>query len=603
LTLAHDGATVLVEMFLQRELKMIFIEKLTHQLDNAREISARFSKKSKSEDVLKQIIFQGKDDILDYYNGKLSIEDLRKNQPPDEIIQYYYGKDNHVSEIEFIPLLREAESILFERCPSIYRVIYFMLEKNYVYGWMERDDDEEEEDEDGKVVISPEERKMRMLGKCKTASVSISSYEKKKYKVSLNINVNFFVRNCVNSQQRAGLLEHELLHIILGHLKQFLQINNKSKKKHTHKIINIAQDLSINSIIASYSRGNGHIPHNYHDTQDKIENKHLFTIDLTNLPSNIGVHKTKVFKVFKKNGDELIVPKSQRKNNDEFYSYGWYLCVPGIGTFKNILPGLSSEEYLDIIGKDKLIQRMIQYGYGLGGDGGDGDHISIDDLDSDELEELKKQMNEMDGIVRNAILDANASGKGLSSNKNLNQALSKLMLPNPNYDEILRNFIAECVAEKEDSWVRENRRGVDGMPGNVYEPEHDVAIFVDQSGSMSDEDIERCFGRITNLLDRANCTVYNFANEIDFENAYEASSASELRYERTLSGGTAFEPILEYLKGNSKYSAGFIISDMGNNRGVPQKTIDNVVFVCDKAMSCLDDTEPYERAGWHVCKM
>jgi predicted metal-dependent peptidase len=504
---------------------------------------------------------------LDYY--KLTDFDFSEFAVDPEYEKYL--RNHVVTEGEFLSALKEAEMVLFNKCKSIYSSLYFMLEKKYIFSW------------------SPEKEREW----CPTASVQVtkSSRRDSKYQVRLNINADFFIKTCITTEQRAGLLEHEMLHIILGHLWRAIAIKNRSDKGYNSVIVNIANDLAINSIVCGYK-------YNQFDNTLSIDGK--------NLPL-VSAVKVRFYEDFTYLEEKNTIVIHSKKKFVEKYMYSSSGAMPGLGVFKNLLPGMSSDEYLSIIAIPENYNKIyVLGGSGIGPFGIDSDLIVDSDIEMDETyeDDIEALREEIESNIKSRILDAMAKGEMLSGNAMLNNALTRLVLPNPNYDEILKNFIATNIADKEDSWVRENRRDIDGMCGSIYNPEYEVAIFIDQSGSMSNEDIEKCFGRITNLLDSAQCRIYNFANEIDYENAYDCSNSSELRYERTISGGTAFEPIFDYLsKNQDRYAVGFIISDMGNNRGVPQKTVDNVAFVCDKSMSCLIDTAPYEEAGFIVCKM
>ena len=70
--------------------------------------------------------------------------------------------------------------------------------------------------------------------------------------VELCINPKFFMENC-NSQQRVGLLKHEILHAVLGHLI-------KQKEKDYHPTLhNIAADLVVNQYVAPWPLPGAHI--------------------------------------------------------------------------------------------------------------------------------------------------------------------------------------------------------------------------------------------------------------------------------------------------------------------------------------------------------
>lgn len=89
--------------------------------------------------------------------------------------------------------------------------------------------------------------------KIPTACISI----KRTGNIQIRINKEFFTT--LNFDERQGLLMHEILHLISGHLVRF------NKESHlNHLILNIAQDIAINQLIESHKLPKGvQLPENY----------------------------------------------------------------------------------------------------------------------------------------------------------------------------------------------------------------------------------------------------------------------------------------------------------------------------------------------------
>ena len=65
------------------------------------------------------------------------------------------------------------------------------------------------------------------------------------------------------------------------------------------------------------------------------------------------------------------------------------------------------------------------------------------------------------------------------------------------------------------SVYRMNRKYAGIHPGHARDYKPTLNCYIDQSGSMSDEDIILCFGELANLSHRVDIVVYHFDTEVD----------------------------------------------------------------------------------------
>jgi predicted metal-dependent peptidase len=76
-----------------------------------------------------------------------------------------------------------------------------------------------------------------------------------------------------------------------------------------------------------------------------------------------------------------------------------------------------------------------------------------------------------------------------------------------------------------------------------------VAVFVDNSGSMGEREISYLLTQIRAIMKvyEAKLTVYSFDTQVHAQEAYEVKQATQIRFERIGGGGTRFQSIFDFL--------------------------------------------------------
>ena len=109
---------------------------------------------------------------------------------------------------------------------------------------------------------------------------------------------------------------------------------------------------------------------------------------------------------------------------------------------------------------------------------------------------------------------------------------------------ILRQFMQSLIDVKSvNTWKKVNRRFRGKLPGAKKLPRLKILVGIDMSGSMSDEDVKKCFNEldVMNNTGMAQIEVCYFDNKIHHREAYRKGFVAE----RVCSGGTSFIPVHE----------------------------------------------------------
>jgi predicted metal-dependent peptidase len=176
-------------------------------------------------------------------------------------------------------------------------------------------------------------------------------------------------------------------------------------------------------------------------------------------------------------------------------------------------------------------------------------------------EELKKIRDEMREATMQA---AQAAGAG-NTPENVQRMIKELTEPKMNWREIIRQQI-QSVIKDDFSFMRPNRKGWHIgaiLPGTNFKETIDIAIGIDMSGSIGDEQASDFLSEIKGIMQEYQdftikvwCFDTRVYNEADF-NSYNVDEFDE--YEPIGGGGTEFMANWEYMKENDIQPKKFIM--------------------------------------------
>ena len=99
-------------------------------------------------------------------------------------------------------------------------------------------------------------------------------------------------------------------------------------------------------------------------------------------------------------------------------------------------------------------------------------------------------------------------------------------------------------------------------PGRKRGHSAHLAIYLDQSGSVSDSDIALLFGELNNLASRRQIDLFNFDTEVDEKSKVTLKRGRTAPPLRTRCGGTNFSAPMKHIDDNkSSYDGMIILTD------------------------------------------
>jgi len=240
-------------------------------------------------------------------------------------------------------------------------------------------------------------------------------------------------------------------------------------------------------------------------------------------------------------------------------------CIPGGKQFEDYPLGKTAEFYLEMMKDDE------QFGDGKGGfkdmEGEDGSDLgNFDDHGGwDELTEDQRQMVEerAKDIMEKAAKDANNSGRGWGSVSNgIKRDIMERLKTRVNWKKVLRAFIGAAQrADKSNTMRRINRRFPYIHAGRKVNRVANIAISIDQSGSVSDQELNAFFNELNKLSDLATFTVIPFDTKVAEDKVYTWKKGEKRKWERVMYGGTCFNAPTDYVnKGN--FDGHIVLTDL-----------------------------------------
>jgi predicted metal-dependent peptidase len=175
--------------------------------------------------------------------------------------------------------------------------------------------------------------------------------------------------------------------------------------------------------------------------------------------------------------------------------------------------GMSSEEVYDILYENadkvdinQLAQQLIDdHIDGESNDGdGDGEDQDGDKGHGNRPRLSKEQLREIRDEFKEAVLSAAAAAGAGNVPNNVKRLIKELTEPVMDWRELLQQQMQSTV-KNDYSWARPSRRGwhMDAiMPGMKPGDQIDVAVMIDTSGSITDQDLKVFLSEIQGIMDQ-----------------------------------------------------------------------------------------------------
>ena len=248
-------------------------------------------------------------------------------------------------------------------------------------------------------------------------------------------------------------------------------------------------------------------------------------------------------------------------------------CYPGVDRFEKYPEGKTAEFYLEMMKDDEQFQgegqgkggegdgEGNQQGGGSGSDSGQFDsHEGWGDISPEERQIAQERIKD---FIKKSADETNAQSRGWGtvSSQVRNEIMERLKT-RVNWKKVLRAFIGNAQrADKTSSIKRINRRFPYIHAGRKTNRMANIAISIDQSGSVSDAELNAFFNELNKLADLATFTVIPFDSKVAEDKVYTWKKGEKRKWERVLYGGTDFDAPTAYVN-KRNFDGHIILTDL-----------------------------------------
>jgi predicted metal-dependent peptidase len=321
--------------------------------------------------------------------------------------------------------------------------------------------------------------------------------------------------------QVRGLLKHEAMHLALMH--------TTTRRLEPHNVHNYAADLAINSSIPEEELPDG------------------------------GLIPGKEFA-------PLTDEQKEKMSDDAQARYD------RMSQFIAELPkGLSTEEYFARLMNDSQIKKDLEdqekgkgqpgeLGEGEGAPGGMDDHDGWDSLSDEEKELAAAKVKQ---AVAQAVKECDQKGQWGSVPTATQAEIRKLISNEIPWQAVLKKFVGFTKRSiRSTSWGKINKKSPMIMPGSRKKTTASIAVYIDQSGSVSCGELELLFGELQSLAKHTEFTTFHFDCTVDEKSETLWRKGRGQAPHRTRSGGTCFTAVQNHaIKNKHRFDGYLVLTD------------------------------------------
>ena len=247
--------------------------------------------------------------------------------------------------------------------------------------------------------------------------------------------------------------------------------------------------------------------------------------------------------------------------------------MPGVGFFEDFEKGLSAEQYVPLLLKKQKENKNNESDEvgddGLPKEGQFDSHEEWSDGNGSNSDVANQQASDIarerikDFIKKSAdeALKQGSSGWG-SVPQSVRRDIMARLQTRVDWKKVLRYFIKTSRRSDRNSTVKRlNKRYRYIHPGKKVNRTANIAISIDQSGSVSDAMLQAFFGELNKLAELATFTVVPFDTRVDESLIYEWKKGQSVSAKRVMYGGTDFDAPTKWVNENG-FDGHIVLTDM-----------------------------------------
>jgi predicted metal-dependent peptidase len=383
-------------------------------------------------------------------------------------------------------------------------------------------------------------RVLRGIQKFKTKAIPTAGVLAKDGEVKFWWNPEFLAG--LNAEEVKGLLKHECYHLIFDH--------TTTRRRDPHIIWNYATDLAINCLIDEKELPEGGL----------IPGKPFKQLT----PEQIKQMGQQAADRYEKVSQKIAsFPKEKHSE--------WYFAelmkdpeVKDAIESREKMGGKSLAEALadgsvKIDEDGNLVDENgnpVTIVPGSGDDGMDS-HAGWDQLDDEQREMVKGQIKQS---LEDAVKKCDSTNAWGSVGSSMQKQLRKMISKEIPWQSVLKQFCGMTRRADRASSIRRIHRKYAGIhPGAFRDYKANIAVYLDQSGSVSDQDLELLASELEGLAKRVEFTLFNFDTSVDEKSERVLKKGRPVYLNRTRCGGTCFKCVQDHANKNKARFDGYLV--------------------------------------------
>ncbi len=377
---------------------------------------------------------------------------------------------------------------------------------------------------------------LRILTKNKTRQIPTAGVISKEGDLIMYWNDRFMA--ALEGKHVRGVLKHEMLHLVFEH--------TTTRKYEPHKVWNYATDLAINSHLMdelpSFGLFPGRASRPLSDEQkqkmgaDSVKRYEAVSAKIESFP--VGQPAEWYFAQLMED-DEV---KNAIDNEDE----------GGKSLAEALRDGdVKFDDDGNLVDADGNPVDIVP------GTGTLDDHDGWGDMNEEDREYIKAKVKQ---AANDAAKECDSKGSWGSVPAELRRQIKAALVNEVPWQKILDRFCGYSRrANRTTSYSRIHSTLGRLVPGAKRGYTSSVATYIDQSGSVSDRELELCFGELKSLAKNTEFTCYHFDTEIDEKSKAVWKRSKTPGVDRTRCGGTCFKAPTEHAAKHKREFDGYII--------------------------------------------
>tara|TARA_Y100000816_G_C26065242_1_gene559782 strand:- start:38 stop:1444 length:1407 start_codon:yes stop_codon:yes gene_type:complete len=385
---------------------------------------------------------------------------------------------------------------------------------------------------------------IRQINKTETTKIPTAGVYVKDGEIHMMWNRKFLAG--LSKKEVFGLLKHEAMHLIFSH--------TTTRRFDPHIVWNYATDLAINSMIPEDELPEGGlIPSKKFKplTREQIaqmghqaaERYNMISAKIASFPKNKNAEWYFTQLMEDPEIKEAIESsqKMQGKSLEEALADGT----------------VKIDEDGNLVDQDGNAVTVVP---SENGDGTMDNHDGWDDMSDGERQKVEGKIKV---ALEKSIKECDRTNKWGSVSSEMRSTIRGLVSREIPWQSVLKQFCGMSRRADRASSIRRIHRKYPGIhPGAFRDYKSNIAVYVDQSGSVSDSDLELLSGELESLAKRVTFTMFNFDTSVDTDSETEYRKGKRINIQRTRCGGTCFTCVIEHAnKNKSKFDGILILTD------------------------------------------